>query len=187
MSISAELQEKSISCRRVFTGRALTIDVVGIELPDGRRSEREIVRHRGAVAILGELPDGRFVWVWQYRKAVEAALLEVPAGCLEEGEAPDSAACREMEEETGYRVIELTPLGVSLPCPGYSEEKHFLFHARLTGEPGTLNLDSDENLRPVILTAEQINAAIADGTLTDGKSVVIWHRWLMKKGLCRDN
>ena len=82
------LTEKTLGTRRVFEGRALVIDVVDIELPDGRRSIREIVRHRGAAVVLGQRPDGCYVLVRQYRKAIEQALLEVVAGGLEEGEDP---------------------------------------------------------------------------------------------------
>ncbi len=96
-----DLTEKTISMERVFEGRALTIDVAGIELPDGRRSIREIVRHRGAAVILGERPDGSWVLIYQYRRAVEETLLEVVAGCLEEGESIEDCARREMEEESG--------------------------------------------------------------------------------------
>lgn len=106
------LTEKTLGTRRVFEGRALVIDVVDIELPDGRRSIREIVRHRGAAVVLGQRPDGCYVLVRQYRKAIEQALLEVVAGGLEEGEDPDTAARREMEEESGYEVISLKKIGM---------------------------------------------------------------------------
>ena len=100
----SDLTEKSTDVKRVFTGRALTIDMVSIEMPNGRKSTREIVRHRGAAVILGQRPDGKFVLVRQYRKSIEQTLLEMVAGGLEEGEAPEACARREMEEESGYRV-----------------------------------------------------------------------------------
>lgn len=62
------------------------------------------MRHRGAAVVLGERPDGRYVWVRQYRRAVSETLLEAVAGCLEPGEAPEACARREMEEESGYTV-----------------------------------------------------------------------------------
>lgn len=179
------LEEKTLSSKRIFEGRVLTIDILKIELPDGSRSTREIVRHGGAVAILGELPDGRFVFVYQYRKAVEDTLLECVAGCMEQGETPEESARRETKEETGYDVASVTSLGLSLPSPGYCEEHHYLFHAMLKPTQSALQLDSDENLRPVILTADEIDTAIANGDLIDGKSVIIWHKYqIAKKALC---
>ena len=172
-----DLTERTLGVKRVFEGRALTIDVAEIELPDGRRSTREIVRHRGAAVILGQRPDGRFVLIRQYRRAVEAALLEMVAGCLEAGESPDACARREMEEESGYTVETLEKYGVIVPCPGYSEERLHLYFARVSSAPRPQRPDFDENLDPVVMTAEEIDAALDAGELIDGKSIALWLMW----------
>lgn len=174
------LTEKTLGVKRVFEGRALTIDVVDIELPDGRRSTREIVRHRGAAVILGRRPDGTFILIRQYRCAVGRVLLEAVAGGMEEGETPEETARREMEEETGYSVTALESLGEIVPCPGYSEERLHLFFANLTQEPRAQRPDFDENLEPVEMTAEEIDAALDSGELVDGKSIAIWLMWRRK-------
>lgn len=168
------MKETTLSTRRVFEGRALTVEVLDIAMPDGRKTTREVLRHSGAVCILGELPDGRFVLVRQYRKAVERTLLECVAGCIEPGERPEEAACRETREESGYEVESLTPLGHSLPAPGYCDEVHYHFHAHLKPRQGDLILDTDENLRPIFLTAEKIDRAIDAGDIDDGKTLILW-------------
>lgn len=170
----SDLTEKTLEISRVFEGRALTIDVVKIELPNGRRSTREIIRHRGAAVILGQRPDGLFVLIRQYRKSIEQVLLEMVAGGLEPGEEPEHGASREMEEESGYRVTALEKLGVAIPCPGYSEERHHLFFAKLEQNPLAQNPDFDENLEPVVLSATEIEAAIDAGELVDSKSLSLW-------------
>ena len=172
-----DLTERTLGVKRVFEGRALTIDVAEIELPNGRRSTREIVRHRGAAVILGQRPDGKFVLIRQYRRAVEATLLEIVAGCLEEGESPEEGARREMEEESGYTVEALEKVGVIVPCPGYSEEHLHLYYARLSQEPRPQRPDFDENLEPAVMTAEEIDAALDAGELIDGKSIALWLMW----------
>jgi len=177
-----DLTEKTLSVKRVFEGRALTIDVAEIEMPNGRRSTREIVRHRGATVILGQRPDGKFVLVRQYRRSIEETLLEVVAGGLEEGESVEEGARREMEEESGYTVESLEKVGVIVPCPGYSEERLHLFYARLSQTPNAQRPDFDENLEPVVMTAAEIDAALDSGALTDGKSIAIWLMWRRKTG-----
>lgn len=172
--MQADLTEKTLGSRRIFEGRALTIDILDIELPTGRTSIREVLRHRGAVCILAQRPDGRFVLVRQYRKAVEKTLLECVAGCMEADEPPESAALRETREESGYAVEALIPLGKSLPAPGYCDEVHYHFYARLKPLAGELQLDTDENLYPVFLTEEELDAAIDDGTIDDGKTIILW-------------
>lgn len=182
MSNMHDLTEKTTTTARAFTGRALTIDIVSIEMPNGRKSTREIIRHRGAAVILGQRPDGKFVLVRQYRKSIEQTLLEVVAGGLEEGEKPEDCARREMEEESGYQVLALEPIGVTVPCPGYSEERHHLYFAKISQEPMEQRPDFDENLEPVILSADEINAAIDAGQMIDGKSITIWLLWQRKQG-----
>lgn len=168
------MEEKTLNTRRIFEGRALTIDVLDIELPTGRTSTREVLRHRGAVCILAQHPDGDFVLVRQYRKAVEKTLLECVAGCMEAGEAPELAALRETREESGYEVETLFPLGKSLPAPGYCDEVHYHFYARLKPLAGELQLDTDENLKPVLLSEEAIESAIETGEIDDGKTIILW-------------
>ena len=120
-SPASPLHEKTLGVRTAFRGRALTLDVIEIQLPDGRTSVREVVRHRGAIAVLARAADGRFLFVRQYRKAIESAFVEVVAGSLEPGEAPDIAAHRELREESGYQAGRMLPLGTIVACPGYSE------------------------------------------------------------------
>jgi ADP-ribose pyrophosphatase len=169
------MTEKTLATRTVFQGRVLRIDVLDIELPGGRRSTREVVRHPGAVVVLAERPDGCFVLVRQYRTAVGELSLEMIAGTLEPGEQPEVAARRELEEESGYVASSLRPLGVILPCPGYSAERLHLFHARVGLQPGATRPDFDEQVAVVVMTRGEIEAAIASGELKDAKSIAIWH------------
>ena len=87
----------------------MTLDEVA--LPDGRRCELEMIRHPGAAAVVPIDADGNVILVKQYRYAVDGWLLEVPAGKLDPGEPARTCAAREVEEETGYKVGNLEPLG----------------------------------------------------------------------------
>ena len=180
------MEEKTLGTRRIFEGRALTIDILDIQMPDGRKTTREVLRHRGAVCILGELPDGRFMIVRQYRKAVGQTLLECVAGCMEPGETPEAAARRETREESGHEVLALTPLGRSLPAPGYCDEVHYHFHACLKAAPDGQRLDTDENLVPLALTAAELDRAIETGAIADGKTIILWdlYRRAHARGEC---
>ena len=169
------MTEKTLTTKTVFQGRVMRVDLLEIELPGGRRSTREIVCHPGAVVLLAERPAGRFVLVRQYRTAMRETLLEMVAGTLEPGESPELAARRELEEESGYVVESLRPLGVIVPCPGYSAERLHLFHARVGLQPGATRPDFDEQVTAVVMTRDEIEAAIASGELKDAKSIAIWH------------
>ena len=107
MSDMNDLTEKTLNTERKYTGKIISVDLLDIELPDGRKTKREVIRHGNAVAILARRPDGKFVFVKQYRKAAEEALIEVIAGGLEAGEDPIEGAKRETAEETGYDVTSI--------------------------------------------------------------------------------
>lgn len=171
---ASPLYEKTLNVATGFRGRALTVDVIDIELPDGRRSVRECVRHRGAVAILARRPDGAYIFARQYRKCIEQAYIEVPAGCMEEGEAPDVAALRELREESGYGVKSLMPLGTTYACPGYSEELLHLFFAEVEEAPGKTDFDSDENVETLLFDGPTVARLILDGTISDAKTLAAW-------------
>ncbi len=119
----ADLTEKTLAAERKYTGKIISVDLLDIELPDGRKAKREVIRHGNAVAILARRPDGKFVFVKQYRKAAEEALIEVIAGGLEPGEDPIEGAKRETAEETGYEVTSIKFLTTIICTPGYCEER----------------------------------------------------------------
>ena len=166
--------EKTLHSERVYTGRIIDVDLVDIELPDGRKAKREVVRHGNAVAVLARRPDGKFVFVKQYRKAAEEALVEVIAGGLEKGEDPEAGARRETAEETGYDVQSIRFLTTIICTPGYCEERIHVYFAEITGEPHAQDQDPDENVYPVILSESEVEDGIRNGTIFDSKTLAAW-------------
>ena len=166
--------EKTLHAERVYTGRIIDVDLVDIELPDGRKAKREVVRHGNAVAVLARRPDGKFVFVKQYRKAAEEALVEVIAGGLEAGEDPEAGARRETAEETGYDVTSIRFLTTIICTPGYCEERIHVYFAEITGEPHAQDQDPDENVHPVVLSEAEVDDAIRAGTIFDSKTLSAW-------------
>ena len=167
------MNEKTISSQRAFDGRLLKLDVLEVELDNGRHARREIVRHPGAVAIWAHAPDGRFVFVRQFRKAIEQELLEIVAGTLEAGETPEACARREIREETGYAVKTLTPLGFIFTAPGFCTEQIFIFYAELAGG-GAADPDPDEHLDVVLLDEAAWKAMMSRGAVQDAKTCAAW-------------
>ena len=166
--------EKTLACERKYTGKIINVDLVDIELPDGRIAKREVVRHGNAVGILARRPDGKFVFVKQYRKAAEEALVEVIAGGLEKGEDPIEGAKRETAEETGYDVTSIKFLTTIICTPGYCEERIHLYFAELTAEPHAQDQDPDENVFPVVLSEQEVEDAIRKGEIFDSKTLSAW-------------
>jgi ADP-ribose pyrophosphatase len=122
-----------------------------------------------------QLADGRLILIAQYRFAVGETLLEFPAGTLEPDEAPLECARRELIEETGYRADHWHALGVIYPSPGYCDEQQHLFVASGL-VPDQAAGDEDEILEVKRLTVQEVERAIADGTLIDAKSIAAYAR-----------
>ena len=127
--------------------------------------------------MLARLPDGRFLFVRQFRKPVEDMMLEAIAGGMEPGETPGQCARRETAEETGHDVATLVPLGPIVCSPGYCTEVIHAFFATLAPQSGAQRLDADEAIDTVALTRAEVEDAIADGSLWDGKTLAAWAKW----------
>ena len=56
------------------------------------------------VVIVAVNPRGHLLLVRQFRPAVDAFTLELPAGHIEPGETPEAAARKELWEETGHEA-----------------------------------------------------------------------------------
>ncbi|MFH1474353.1 MAG: NUDIX hydrolase [Chloroflexota bacterium] len=174
------LAERLVASELLHRGHVLEFRVDTVERADGRRAQRDVAAHPGAVAIVAVDPDGRVLLVRQYRHPAGRALLEIPAGTLDRDPAsgtiedPDVAARRELEEETGYRAGRWERLADFWTAPGFATERMFLYLASdlaLAGQD-RLELDEDEALELVRLPWREALAAAERGEIGDAKSLV---------------
>ena len=181
MADELDLTEKTLATERKYTGKIISVDLLDIELPDGRKAKREVIRHGNAVAILAKRPDGKFVFVKQYRKAAEEALIEVIAGGLEKDEDPIEGARRETAEETGYDVTNIKFLTTIICTPGYCEERIHIYYAELSEAQHAQDQDPDENVYPVVLSEGEVEDGIRNGTIFDAKTLSAWAAYKLMK------
>jgi ADP-ribose pyrophosphatase len=154
----------------VYPGRAFTIRSDTLRLPDGHQARLDIVDHIGSVIIIPVDVDDNLLFVRQYRHAARLDLLELPAGMLNEGEAPEACAQREVREETGMAAGSLERLGGFYLAPGYSTE---YMHVYLATDlhPGPLAADADEFLTVVHVPLVTVLAMARQGEIPDAKSL----------------
>lgn len=166
-----DLREKKLESEQLYDGKIVKLYRDRVELPNGRTAYREVVRHPGGVIILPVDDEGNVWMVRQFRYPYDRTILEIPAGKLEYGEEPFSAAVRELSEEIGATAESWTELGKLLPTPGFCDEVQHLYLARgLTF--GEVHPDEDEFLEQVKLPFKEAFAMAADGRLQDSKTVV---------------
>jgi ADP-ribose pyrophosphatase len=157
-----------------YRGKVFDVRRDLVQLPDGQTTQLDIVTHNGAVTIVPVDKTGRIWFVRQYRHAIGRELLELPAGTLENGEAPSLAAHRETREEIGMGVENLEELGTFFMAPGYSTEMMHVFlgtglyRAPLEGDP-------DEVLAVEQLSIKEVFVRISAGQLFDGKTLAALH------------
>ncbi|PTM58590.1 NUDIX hydrolase [Desmospora activa] len=172
----SRLEEKTIQTTPIFAGRIIQVQVDEVELPDGRRASRELVKHPGAVSILALTEEQKIVLVRQFRKPLEKTILELPAGKLEPGEAPVECAKRELKEETGYTADRLTKVAGFYTSPGFADEYLHIYQAEGL-KKGEAIPDTDEFVETVELTLEEAFARLATGEIDDAKTVVALYMW----------
>ena len=154
---------KPDSARTVYDGK-----LIDVTLERWGDHEREIVEHPGAVAIVAIDRDGMLTLVRQRREAVRTELLELPAGTLEEGEAPLVCAQRELQEETGLTGGTWLDATAFYTTPGFCREQMHLFFAEGL-DRGEANPESDEELEVVRWAGDEIAAKV--GEIEDGKTL----------------
>jgi ADP-ribose pyrophosphatase len=165
------LEEKTIKSDHIFTGKVISLQVDEVELPNGKTSKREIIKHPGAVAILPITDDGKIVMVEQFRKALERTLVEIPAGKLEKGENPQDCARRELEEETGYVCENLDWLISFYTSPGFADEiVHVYVATGLRKKENAAKLDEDEFVNILELTTSEATKYILEKKIYDAKT-----------------
>lgn len=181
----------------VRQGRKFDFELVKVAQPSGKTTDREIVRHPGAVVvvpILDEFRGKHVVLIRNFRFSVGESLLECCAGTIERprvgdagvgsaggeskgfgaGEDPAACAGRELVEETGYSASTLTPLGDKgwfYTSPGLSDEQMFAYAATGLVHVGQ-QLEEDEHIQVELVPAVDAVAMVASGKIVDAKSML---------------
>jgi ADP-ribose pyrophosphatase len=157
--------------RIIYRGLKIDLALQPVRLADGTFAEREVVVHRGAVALVPMVDRDRVCLVRNERHAVGETLLEVPAGTIDEGETPDQTAARELVEETGFRAGRITFVREWFVSPGVMTERMFLYLCEdLT--PGPTRHQLDERLEAVIVPWDEAVTMARDGRIHDAKSIL---------------
>lgn len=179
--------------RRLFDGFFKVDELtVTVEADDGRpgRPLRRLVFERGdsVAATVWHRESGDLLFTEQLRVPALAKaggwLVEVMAGIIDDGESPEQALRRELEEELGYRAETLVPVASFFTSPGGSSERIWLFHAEVAdagrvSAGGGLASES-EDIRIVRMSVADAAAGLQAGRWNDAKTI-IGLQWLMAR------
>ena len=162
--------EETISSELIQKGKSFSFYHDKVRLPNGRETDRNIVKHPGAVAIIA-VDEDEIVLIKQYRYATGKYLLEIPAGTLEEGEDPYQCAVRELQEETGYAASAWSRLFQCYMVPGYSNEILYFYLA-----DGLTQLESnpedDEDIEVQTYSISEVLEKVESNEIEDAKTMI---------------
>jgi len=168
-----------LESREIYKSKVISLVEEKVQKPDGGSYTHLSVKHPGAVVIIPQESDGSLLVLEQYRHSVRDTLLEFPAGTINVGEDPKFCAERELEEEVGKKASDWIDLGTLYPAPGFCNERQFIYFARNLAE-GVSNLDEDEILNVRRMTISEVEDAIQNGAMIDGKSIATFCRARLK-------
>jgi ADP-ribose pyrophosphatase len=157
--------------RKLFESEWYNVRQDDIRLPDGQTIEYHVVEHPGSVMVVPLLDDGRIVMERIYRWPLRKWMFECPSGALE-GDSPEQAARRELEEETGYRAHHLESLGSFAASDGYSNERLHLFLARGVRREGDARLESTEAIETQLWDFTELHAMAERGEIEDAPTAL---------------
>src|SRR4051812_45420532 len=157
--------------RVIFRGLKIDLALQQVELRDGTLAEREVVLHRGAVALVPVVDEGHVCLVRNRRYTVDRTLLEVPAGTIDPGESPDRTAERELLEETGYQAGRIRRIREWYVSPGVMNERMYLYLCEEL-HPGPTAHQPDERLQPEVVAWDDALQMVRDGRIEDAKTML---------------
>lgn len=143
----------------------LSGDYIALEAPD-------------CVVVIPEY-EGSFVLVRQWRHGASKLTAEFPGGVIGRGEAPETAAYRELFEETGFKAGRLTELSCVSPNPALFRSRFYVFLAEELIPTGKLHPDSDELIACELRSVEEVIASFGNEELCHafmGTSLALYMR-----------
>lgn len=163
--------EKTIKVDNIYDGKILSLRVETVEMPDKKYSKREIVDHMKGVGIIAFDGDNSLYFVRQYRKAIDEFTIEIPAGLVESNEKPVDTAIRELQEEIGYRPLDIEYLFDMYASPGFTNDKLSFFLAKNL-KKSKLKLDEDEFIDCLSIKIEDAYNMVINGEIYDAKTII---------------
>ncbi|HTC90950.1 MAG TPA: NUDIX hydrolase [Bryobacteraceae bacterium] len=184
-------QARVLSSRVSYHGPLFSVTTDEVEEPGGVRARRDVIRHAGSIVVLavqdevqGNHDDAkrsarkaepRILLERQYRHAAQSMMWELPAGRIDDGETPLTAAKRELLEETGYTARQWKRILHFYVSPGFLDETMTIYLARGL-RAGVAQPEADERIAVKFFPLSEAKRMALNGTIRDAKTIsgILW-------------
>lgn len=166
------IEEVVVHKEKIYNGNYLALERWEVALPDNRHAMRDIVIPRDAVAILALDRENEVHFIRHSRPAVHETLIEIPAGIIEPGEAPEEAARRELQEEIGIWAGKLKKLVSYYHAEGYSTGVITVFLATELKVNPDFQPDQEEFLEQIKVPFETALEWLKQEKFRDSKTIM---------------
>jgi len=146
---------------RVFSVRTDTV----VSPKTGREHDFYVIESSDWVNVIPLTSDHEVVMVKQYRHGSREVTLEIPGGLVDPGDTPETAASRELLEETGYQAEEWVKLGVVSPNPAIFNNRCYTFLAQNVRQVCEPTPDQTEDIEALLVPIRDIPELIRQGQI----------------------
>jgi ADP-ribose diphosphatase len=181
-------QARVLSSRVSYRGPVFSVTTDEVEEPGGVRARRDVIRHSGSIVVLAvdtatdaktkanRKAEPRVLLERQYRHAAQSMMWELPAGRIDEGETPLTAAKRELLEETGYSARQWKRILHFYVSPGFLDETMTIYLAQGL-RSGKARPEPDERIAVKFFALPEAVRMALNGRIRDAKTIcgILWH------------
>lgn len=152
---------KEIADCRVFRVR----EDLSVNSETGKEASFFVIENPDWVNIIALTKDEKIVMIQQFRHGTSEIILEIPGGMIDEDEVAETAARRELVEETGFSSGNFILLGKSNPNPAIQNNSIYHFLALDCEKNGEISFDEHESIATKFISKKEAENLIADGTI----------------------